>query len=104
MKFESQRVAREYFIASVLLFLLQVVFGLLSSVQYIWHPDPLLYILPFNIARAIHINLLVFYLLLALMGASYYMVSDETGTELYSVRLARIQLGILLVSGVTAIV
>jgi nitric oxide reductase subunit B len=104
MKFESQKVAREYFIAAVLLFLLQVVFGLLSSVKYIWHPDPLLYILPFNIARAIHINLLVFYLLLALMGASYYMVSDETGTELYSVRLARIQLGTLLVSGVTAIV
>ena len=104
MRYKSQIVAREYFLAALLLFFLQVVFGILSSVKYVWDTDPLLAILPFNVARAIHINLLVFWLLLALMGATYYMVAEEIETEIYSVKLARLQLGILLASGVAAIV
>jgi nitric oxide reductase subunit B len=54
--------------------------------------DPLLNIIPFNVARAIHINLLVFWLLLDLMGATYYMVADEIKTEIYCVKLARLNL------------
>ena len=104
MRYQSQKLAREYFLAALLLFLLQVVFGILGSVKYVWGYDPLLNIVPFNVARTIHLNLLVFWLLLALMGATYYMVADEIQTEIYSVRLARIQLGILLVSGVVAVV
>lgn len=104
MQFQSQKIAREYFLAVLPLFFLQVVFGLAASVKYIWGNDPLLYILPFNIARTIHLNLLVFWLLLALMGATYYMVADEIQAEIYSLRLARVQLGILLASGVVAVV
>lgn len=104
MKHQSQKVAREYFLAALPLFFLQVIFGLLASVKYVWGYDPLLNLVPFNIARTIHLNLLVFWLLLALMGATYYMVADELDTDIYSVRLARIQLWILLVSGVTAVV
>jgi len=104
MKFKSQRIAREYFLVALPLFFLQVIFGMLASVKYVWNVDPLLKILPFNIAREIHINLLVFWLLLALMGATYYMVADEIDAEIYSLRLARIQLWILTVSGVAAIV
>jgi len=99
----SQKVAREYFLAALPLFFLQVIFGLLASVKYVWSYDPLLNLVPFNIARTVHINLLVFWLLLALMGATYYMVADELDTDIYSVRLARAQLWILLASGVTAI-
>jgi nitric oxide reductase subunit B len=103
MQYQSQRLAREYFLAALPLFFLQVVFGILASVKYVWGHDPLLNIVPFNVARTIHLNLLVFWLLLALMGATYYMVADELRTEIYSVRLARLQLTILLVSGVAAI-
>ena len=103
MKHPSQKIAREYFLAALPLFLLQVVFGLLASVKYVWGYDPLLNLVPFNIARTIHLNLLVFWLLLALMGATYYMVADELDTEIHSVRLARVQLWVLLVSGVVAI-
>lgn len=103
MRYASQKVAREYFLAALPLFLLQVLFGIIASVKYVWGYDPLLYIVPFNVARAIHINLLVFWLLLALMGATYYMVADEIKTEIYSVRLARAQLWILLAAGVAAI-
>ncbi|MFB3923910.1 MAG: cbb3-type cytochrome c oxidase subunit I [Terriglobia bacterium] len=104
MQFQTQKIAREYFLAVLPLFLLQVIFGLVASVKYVWGNDPLLYILPFNIARTIHLNLLVFWLLLALMGATYYMVADEIQAEIYSVKLARVQLGILLASGVVAVV
>ncbi|PYU95927.1 MAG: nitric-oxide reductase [Acidobacteria bacterium] len=104
MKHPSQKIAREYFLAALPLFFLQVVFGLLASVKYVWGYDPLLNVAPFNIARTIHLNLLVFWLLLALMGATYYMVADELDTDIYSVRLARLQLWILLVSGVAAII
>ena len=103
MRHPSQKVAREYFLAALPLFFLQVIFGLLASVKYVWSYDPLLNLVPFNIARTVHINLLVFWLLLALMGATYYMVADELDTDIYSVRLARAQLWILLASGVTAI-
>ena len=103
MKHQSQRVAREYFLAALPLFFLQVIFGLVASIKYVWGYDPMLNIVPFNIARTIHLNLLVFWLLLALMGATYYMVGDELDTELYSIRLARIQLWVLLVSCVAAI-
>jgi nitric oxide reductase subunit B len=104
MQYQSQKVAREYFLAAIPLFFLQVIFGLVASAKYIWGYDPLLSIAPFNISRAIHLNLLVFWLLLALMGASFYMISEEMKAELYSVRLARVQLGLLLASGVVAIV
>lgn len=104
MRFKSQTIAREYLVASLLLFLLQVIFGILNITKYIWSYDPLLKIIPFNVSRAIHINLLVFWLLLALMGATYHMVADELKSEIYSVKMARLQLGILLVSGVAAIV
>ncbi len=104
MQFGSQKVAREYFLAVLPLFFVQVAFGLVASVKYVWATDPLLNIVPFNIARTVHLNLLVFWLLLALMGATYYMVPEEIQADLYSVRLARVQLGILLVSGVIAVV
>ena len=88
---------------AVLLFGLQIIFGLLTVVKYIW-PDPLLYYIPFNTSRAIHINLLVFWLLLGFMGGTYYMIPEESDTELYSVRLARLQFWLLAAAGVSAVV
>ena len=104
MKYQSQCVAREYFLAALPLFFLQVITGLLASIKYVWGNDPLLKIMPFNIARTEHLNLLIFWLLLALMGGTYYMVSDEMDTEIYSVGLARLQLWTLIISGVAALV
>ena len=69
----SQLVAYPFFVAAAFLFLLQVLFGLLIAAQYVW-PTFLMNTLPFNFGRASHLNLLVFWLLLGLMGASYYLV------------------------------
>lgn len=104
MQFQSQRVALPYIYLAVLLFALQVIFGLVTAVKYVFDTDPLLNILPFNHSRAIHMNLLVFWLLFTFMGGTYFLISDESKTELYSVALAKIQLAILTVGGVAAIV
>lgn len=102
LKFQSQAVAWPYFGSAVALFLLQTVFGLLLAAQFVW-PSLAATFLPFNVARASHLNLLVFWLLIGLMGASYYLVPEETERELYSTKLAYVQLGILLISGVGAL-
>ncbi len=98
VKYRSQLVAYPFFLAASVLFVLQIVFGLIMASQYIW-PDYLVTTLPFNVSRATHLNLLIFWLLLALMGAAYYLVPDETESEIFSIRLAYIQLGVMLLAG-----
>jgi len=103
MTYRSQRVAEPYFLAAALLFVLQVVFGLVIAAQYVW-PTLFLDTLPFNVGRATHLNLLVFWLLLALMGATYYLLPEETESELLSPRMAYAQLVLLLAAGVGTLV
>ena len=95
----SQVVAYPFFLAAALLFVLQVVFGLIIAAQYVW-PHFLMNTLPFNFGRASHLNLMIFWLVLGLMGASYYLVADETDSEIFSVPLAWANLIVLLVAGV----
>lgn len=61
-------------------------------------------LIPFNTARAVHTNLLVVWLLTGFMGAAHYIIPDEVQRELYSVKLAYIQLGSLVVVGVVALI
>jgi nitric oxide reductase subunit B len=57
-------------------------------------PNFLAEILPFNIARMLHTNSLVVWLLLGFFGAAYYLIPEESERELHSTKLAWIQLGI----------
>lgn len=61
-------------------------------------------IIPFNVARATHNNLLVVWLLSGFMGAAYYIIPQESETELASVKLAYIQLITLAIVGVAAVI
>lgn len=99
VKYRSQLVAYPYLLVSALLFLLQIVFGLVIASQYVW-PNVLMDILPFNIGRETHLNLMIFWLLIGLMGASYYLIPEETESEIFSVPLALVQLLVLLLAGV----
>jgi nitric oxide reductase subunit B len=93
MRYSSQRVAYSYFVVAMLLFGLQVAFGLLAVAKYLG-PDPLLQVLPFDVVKVIHTNLLLVWVLTGFMGAAYYVVPEESRVELHSVRLAYWQLGI----------
>ncbi len=88
IKHESQKIAENFYTFAVLLFLVQVLVGIIGALQFIW-PD--FFIINFNIIRSLHINALVVWLLVGLMGATYYVVPEESETELWSVPLARFQ-------------
>ena len=82
-----------YFIAAIGLFVGQIIFGLIMGLQYIIG-DFLFPEIPFNVARMVHTNLLIVWLLFGFMGAAYYMVPEEAETELYSPKLAAAVLGL----------
>src|SRR5678815_4652210 len=103
MRFQSQRVAYAYFMVAMLLFGLQIAFGLLAAAKYLG-PDPLLNILSFDKVKAIHTNLLIVWVLTGFMGAAYWIVPEESRTELYSPRLAYAQLALWTAMGVTTVV
>jgi nitric oxide reductase subunit B len=103
MRYKSQSVAYWYFAVAMVLFGLQLVFGLLSAAKYLG-PDPLLYILPFDVTKVIHTNLLIVWVLTGFMGATYWMVTSESRTEIYSVKLAYAQLILWTLMGVTAVI
>lgn len=102
MKFESQAVAKPYFVFALLLFALQIVFGLIIGLQYVVG-DFLFPYIPFNAARMVHTNLLIVWLLFGFMGAAYYLVPEEAGVELYSVKLAKILFWVFAAAGVLTV-
>lgn len=103
MQYKSQVVAKPYFIAAIALFVGQIVFGLAMGLQYVIG-DFLFPAIPFNVARMVHTNLLIVWLLFGFMGAAYYMVPEESETELFSPKLALIMFWIFLVAGALTIV
>ncbi len=103
MQFASQKVAKPYFIAALGLFAGQILFGLILGLQYVIG-DFLFPYIPFNIARMVHTNLLIVWLLFGFMGATYYLVPEESETELWSPKLAMITFWVFLVAGALTIV
>ena len=102
MKYTSQMVAKPYFIAAIGLFIGQILFGVIMGMQYVVG-DFLFPEIPFNVARMVHTNLLIVWLLFGFMGAAYYMVPDEAETELHSPFLAKLMFWIFLVAGALTI-
>lgn len=87
MKYQSQSVAKLYFIAAIALFAAQILFGLIMGLQYVVG-DFLFPEIPFNVARMVHTNTLIVWLLFGFMGAAYYLIPEEAETELHSPKLA----------------
>ncbi|MCP4994855.1 MAG: nitric-oxide reductase large subunit [Gammaproteobacteria bacterium] len=97
MQFQSQSVAKLYFVAAIALFAAQILFGLIIGLQYVMG-DFLFPYIPFNVARMVHTNALIVWLLMAFMGAAYYLVPEESETELFSPLLAKLTFWIFLVA------
>ena len=103
LKYKSQSVAKLYFIAALALFAGQILFGVTLGLQYLIG-DLFFPYIPFNIARMVHTNLLIVWLLFGFMGAAYYIVPEESETELHSPGLAIALFWIFLVAGAATIV
>ncbi len=76
MRYESQNIAKIYWYGALLIFAVQVVFGLIGGTIYVL---PNLFptdLLPFNVVRMIHTNALVVWLLLGFFGAAYFLIPE----------------------------
>ena len=103
LKYKSQGVAKYYFVAALVLFTAQIVFGITLGLQYVIG-DLLFPYIPFNQARMVHTNLLIVWLLFGFMGSAYYLIPEESETELYSPKLAMVLFWVFLAAGALTIV
>lgn len=85
----GQKVAIKYFIAAMLLFVAQIVFGLIAGAQYLM-PELFYNKLDFNVVRMVHINAMIIWMLFGFIGAIYWLVEDESGRPLVGVFLANL--------------
>lgn len=103
MKYKSQKLAYWFFATCMLLLSLQLIYGFIMGFAHMGY-DGLHSVIPFNTARAVHTNLLVVWLLTGFMGAAYFIIPEEAGRELFSVKLGYIQLITLILVGVVAVI
>ncbi len=102
MKFQSQKIAYHFFALSMILLVLQIIYGFIMGFAHMGY-DVLHEIIPFNTAVTTHKNLLVVWLLSGFMGAAYYIIPDEADNELWSVPLAKLQFWSFAIVGVVAV-
>lgn len=102
MKYSSQMVAKPYFIFALILLAGEIVFGLAMGTQYLFG-DFLFPAIPFNVLRMVHTNLLIVLLLFGFMGATYYLIPEESERELWSPMLAKLTFWIFAAAGVATI-
>ncbi len=100
MRYKSQAIAQYFYTFAILLFFVQVLVGLIGAAQFIW---PNFFVLKFHIIKTLHINALVVWLLAGLMGATYYVVPEESDSEIWSYPLALFQFWATVIA-VTAVV
>ncbi len=103
MKYQTQKIAMAYFMVAMALFAIQVLGGLLAGWIYVM-PNTLSELLPFNTVRMLHTNSLIVWLLLGFMGATYFILPEETEQEIHSTTAAYAQLGILVLGTLGVVV
>src|SRR5271165_3944907 len=103
MKYQSQQVAKLYFNGALLIFSLQILFGLIGATIYVAPTLVPVDVLPFSVVRMIHTNALIVWLLMGFFGCAYFLLPEETENELYSPLLAKVQFWLFLVAAVVAV-
>ena len=86
---ESKQLATWYLTFAAILFGAQLLFGLVAAIQYIV-PGFLYGILDFSIARILHINALVVWMVFAMFGSVYWLLPDETGIETIGIKAGKL--------------
>jgi len=81
----GQKLAVKYFMVAVILFVFQILFGLLAAAQFIM-PSFLYEILDFSVNRMVHINAMILWMLYGFIGCIYWLLEDESGTEIVGLK------------------
>ena len=90
----GQKLAVKYFAVAMVLFLAQLLFGLLAALQFVW-PGFMFNFVDFNVNRMVHINAMVVWMLYGFIGAVYWFLEDESGTEIEGLKLGEIAFYVL---------
>ncbi|MBA1438216.1 MAG: cbb3-type cytochrome c oxidase subunit I [Epsilonproteobacteria bacterium] len=86
---ESKQLATWYFTFAAIIFGAQLVFGLVAAIQFVM-PSFLYGVLDFSIARIVHINALVVWMVFAMFGSVYWLLPDETGIETVGIKIGKL--------------
>jgi len=86
---ESKQLATWYFTFAAIIFGAQLLFGLVAAIQYVM-PGFLFEILDFSVARMLHINALVVWMVFAMFGSVYWLLPDETGIETIGIKIGKL--------------
>ena len=101
-KYEGKQLATWYFTVAVVLFGAQLLMGLIAATQFLY-PSFLFEIFDFSVARMVHINALVVWMVYAMVGAAYWLLPDETGIEVVGIKWAKLGF-MVLTAAVTVVV
>ncbi len=102
LQYESQKLGVMYFTVAAILFGAQLLMGLIAATQFLY-PSFLFELFDFNVARMVHINALVVWMLYAMIGSVYFLLPDETGIETVGVKLGKLGFWVL-TAAVTVVV
>jgi len=91
-----------YFRVAIVLFGAQLLMGLIAAIQFLY-PAFLFEVFDFSVARMVHINALVVWMLYAMIGSVYFMLSDETGVEVVHAGIGKLAFWVL-TAAVTVVV
>ena len=86
---ESKQLATWYFTFAAILFGAQLLFGLVAAIQYVM-PGFLFELVDFSVARMLHINALVVWMVFAMFGSVYWLLPDETGIETVGIKIGKL--------------
>lgn len=85
----SERLGMRYLIAAFAILGLVVVFGLAAALPYL-NPNFLFPVLPFSMTKILHIDTMIIWLLLAFIGAIYWLLPGEFESDLLGIRIAEV--------------
>jgi len=99
---ESKKIAMMYFRVAIILFGAQLLMGMIAAIQFLF-PGFLFELFDFSVARMVHINALVVWMLFAMIGSVYYMIPDETGIDVVGAGIGKLAFWVL-TAAVTVVV
>jgi len=99
---EGQKLGMMYFRVAIILFGAQLLMGLIAATQFLV-PGFLFELFDFSVARMVHINALVVWMLYAMIGSTYIMLTEETGHEGVGIALGKLGFWVL-TAAVTVVV
>ncbi len=102
LTYKSEELAMMYYRVAIILLGAQLLMGLIAAVQFLY-PSFLFELFDFSVARMVHINALVVWMLYAMIGSVYLLLPSETGIETIAVGIGKLLFWVL-TAAVTVVV